>query len=607
MGIEMEESCFCKMACAAFSAALALLCAGTVPAGMVTDPDGNVWTYSAAGREATIIAVSPRSASLSIPSAVEGGMPVTAFDASVFAGRTDCVRVAIPESVKAIPDGAFQDCTGLKEITVSGDGLESIGASAFRGCSRLASFTVPDSVTSLGQGAFSWCTALASVTLGDGLVSLPGVEYAGSMGGGAEGTYSDYASGTGLRGDYQKGLFFHCTSLWRIGWGANIREIGNLAFVDCQSLTRVDIPESVNSIGNHAFYGCLALAGVTVRGNVDSIGRYAFADCPSLRYVDFMGDTMTPEPGYRPFAFCRDALAVYAKPGSTGWTGVAGAEGLPADGTWAGVPVFHGTHPVYTIVLHRNDASTEKIAEVEFDHGVWCRIPSIASLGWARRGFEFKGWATSVANAANGKIWKGDRDGTYAATGPGGVLDVYAAWELKPGCYAVDFIRNDGAGTWRRVGFPCGVKTRMPSLANGLGWARRGYVFKGWELTTAEANDNTRENAWKGDWAYLASPVPEGSTLTVYARWELKPGHYQIRFNRNDGTGRWRTLGFARGKSTKLSTVSALGWERDGLSMAGWGSNRENAESGKIWKADGAWVKDATDEGRTLSIYAIWE
>ncbi|MCR5414159.1 MAG: hypothetical protein K6F50_05470, partial [Kiritimatiellae bacterium] len=109
------------------------------------------------------------------------------------------------------------------------------------------------------------------------------------------------------------------------------------------------------------------------------------------------------------------------------------------------------------------------------------------------------------------------------------------------------------------------------------------------------------------DGAYISTPVAAGKTLTVYARWQLKSGYYQIRFNKNDGTGKWRTLGFECGKSTKLSTIAALGWTRSGHAMVGWASSKANADAGKVWKLDGAWIKDGTAEGKTLSIYAIWK
>nr|MCR5413532.1 InlB B-repeat-containing protein [Kiritimatiellia bacterium] len=260
----------------------------------------------------------------------------------------------------------------------------------------------------------------------------------------------------------------------------------------------------------------------------------------------------------------------------------------------------------YWINFHRNDSSSEKTETYEFEYGVDTWLPSLKELAWARRGYEFKGWATSAANAAAGKVWKKDLTYVSTATDAGKTLDVYAVWALKPGYFAVNFIRNDGAGTWRKVAFPYGTKTRMPSLAKGLGWARRGYDFMGWELTTANANDNTRKSPWKGDWAYLSTTVQPGETINVYARWKLKPGYYEMRFNKNDGTGKWRTLGYQTGTSARLSTISALGWTRSGHSLKGWGSSKANASKGKVWKTDGAWFKNATGTGKTISIYAIW-
>ena len=260
--------------------------------------------------------------------------------------------------------------------------------------------------------------------------------------------------------------------------------------------------------------------------------------------------------------------------------------------------------PLYTMNFHRNDASVEKTETRDFGYGVETHLPSLKSLGWARRGLDFLGWATSRANADAGKVWKKDWAAVSSPVAAGQTLDVYAVWALKPGSYAIQFIRNDGAGTWRTVGFNYGEKTRIPSVANGLGWARRGYDFLGWALTTADANAG---RVWKGDWAYVATPVKAGEVLTVYAVWVLKPGYYQIRFNKNDGTGRWRTLGFQCDTSTKLSTIAALGWERPGYTFVGWASSKANADAGKVWKTDGEWVKNVAVEGRTLSVYAVWD
>ena len=83
----------------------------------------------------------------------------------------------------------------------------------------------------------------------------------------------------------------------------------------------------------------------------------------------------------------------------------------------------------YTIKFHRYDASDGKTEAYEFNYGVSTALPKLGALGWARRGFDFKGWATSQANAAAGKVWKLDGAWVKDATAEGKTLSIYAIWE----------------------------------------------------------------------------------------------------------------------------------------------------------------------------------
>ena len=66
-------------------------------------------------------------------------------------------------------------------------------------------------------------------------------------------------------------------------------------------------------------------------------------------------------------------------------------------------------------------------------------------------------------------------------------------------------------------GFGYGVKTRLPSLKNGLYWARDGFTFKGWASSKANADAGT---IWRGDWAYVSTAASVGQVLNVWAVWE---------------------------------------------------------------------------------------
>ena len=166
----------------------------------------------------------------------------------------------------------------------------------------------------------------------------------------------------------------------------------------------------------------------------------------------------------------------------------------------------------YTIKFVKNEGSGQVVSR-EFMSGVKTRLPAIKNgLKWERRGYEFKGWATSTANARAGKVWKADWANVSQAIGSGKTLTVYAVWKLKPGFYEIKFNKNDGSGKWRTVAYEYDVKTRIPTVRNGLGWFVSGYKFGGWALSA-------RGKKWKDDWAYVATPVKAGETLNAYAIW----------------------------------------------------------------------------------------
>ena len=163
-----------------------------------------------------------------------------------------------------------------------------IGASAFKGCTKLESIAIPDSVASIGAAAFSGCSSLTSITIPDSVTS-----------------------------------------------------IGNSAFYGCSSLRSINIPNSVTSIENYSFYGCSSLTSITIPDSLQFIGDFAFRDCSSLTSI-FIPDSVTYF-GETPFYFCSKIkfyCAVSSRPEnwSLGWNCVwracAGCGDWCADVSW---------------------------------------------------------------------------------------------------------------------------------------------------------------------------------------------------------------------------------------------------------------------------------
>ena len=65
-------------------------------------------------------------------------------------------KVEIGEGVTSIGRSAFQNCYSLASITIP-EGVTSIDSNAFQFCYSLASITIPEGVTSIGTNAFNYC------------------------------------------------------------------------------------------------------------------------------------------------------------------------------------------------------------------------------------------------------------------------------------------------------------------------------------------------------------------------------------------------------------------------------------------------------------------
>lgn len=189
-----------------------------------------------------------------------------------------CKNSAIPNSITAIGEGAFSNCTGLTSITIS-NSVTSIGDEAFYNCSGLKNVTIGKSVTFIGNKAFKGCSGLTNITWNAkncADFSSDSIPFLSSQEKIERFTFGD---------EVEKIPTYICygmRNLMSVIIGNSVKSIGNYTFTGCTDLTSVTIPNSVTSIGDYAFRGCSGLTSIPLPNSVTSIGYGAFKGCNGL-------------------------------------------------------------------------------------------------------------------------------------------------------------------------------------------------------------------------------------------------------------------------------------------------------------------------------------
>lgn len=253
---------------------------------------------------ATLVAYEGTDAQVEVPRDVDG-IPVAVLGASLFASHTELEEVALPDTLRAIDDHAFDGCTALTHIELP-ESVTYIGMLAFAK-SGLVSVRVPASVRIIGEKAFFHCKRLTTADL------VPGLRCIGEMAFAYSGVTRAYvpasvvdlgfnafdltpaqkhaAEGT-LTIDSQNRFYrFDGAGLYRldalvelIGYvseyevAAGTRRIANGACKRHPSLAHVVLPEGLVEIGDDAFCSNRKLVQIDMPESLERIGARAFVD-----------------------------------------------------------------------------------------------------------------------------------------------------------------------------------------------------------------------------------------------------------------------------------------------------------------------------------------
>jgi len=220
-------------------------------------------------------------------------------------GKT-ITTVILEEGVTSICAGAFAGCTELDHVFLP-NSLRRIGASAFSGCTGLRDLFIPEYVTRIDVQAFSGCTGLKQIRLAcydlyiledaftgvNATVRYPydSMYYGGNYGGSLNWTGFNPVLATGIYGTHR----------WIVDENGNT-EISGFGQME-EAASAADYPWSnyakrviwmtvggSENIPANAFAGFTNLQQVSFN-MVDSIGSSAFSGCSSLATINFIGRT----------------------------------------------------------------------------------------------------------------------------------------------------------------------------------------------------------------------------------------------------------------------------------------------------------------------------
>ena len=255
--------------------------------------------------QATITKYRGTAVNVFVPETLDG-YKVVGIGNNAFKDNKRIKSVSIADSVETIGYSAFQGCTVLERVGFpENEKFVEIQSSTFSGCARLSEVEIPDSVTEIEDRAFKECVELASVKLPKRLEKMGGLAFGdcdkitrieipkslkecyiynyllyGGPFGECDGL-KEVVFEAGVT-EVAQNLFCHCTGLEEIRIPDTVTVIESSAFSECTNLKQVTFSTKLTEIQSSAFSGCSKLENVQIPNGTKKIGHYVFQNCTSL-------------------------------------------------------------------------------------------------------------------------------------------------------------------------------------------------------------------------------------------------------------------------------------------------------------------------------------
>ncbi|MDO4308556.1 MAG: leucine-rich repeat protein [Eubacteriales bacterium] len=236
-----------------------------------------------ASKNGTVSVIAPKSktsTSITIPATVKINgytFNVTAIGASAFKGCTKLAKVTIGSKVTSIGAQAFYGCKSLKTITVGTSVLKSVGKNALYGINAKATVSVSYAKLSAYKKLFAGKGQSKTVTVANPVPAKGKTAQVGTLK--YKITKSASKNGTVTVTAPVKKTYTSITipSTVKIeGYNFKVTAVSASAFKNNTKLAKVTLGANLTTIGKEVFYGCKALKTITVQTkNLKTVGSDA--------------------------------------------------------------------------------------------------------------------------------------------------------------------------------------------------------------------------------------------------------------------------------------------------------------------------------------------